>query len=407
MRMRAILTGLFILLAVSAFAQSYEVYVSDTGNRQTPPFQILKFDEDGANPTVFITSPLNRPQDILFLEESNTVLISNLGSGRISRHDAMTGQFISEFATGIASPTRIKIGPDGFIYVLQWDGTGRVRRYTLDGESLGNFTTTNIPDCIGLDWDQDGNLYVASFSEAAVYKFDPEGKSRGLFIRDNLLGPTNIWFDSNGDLLVLDWRGTAVKRFDSSGHYLGDLIQGVREGEGVGFLPNGHILIGDGRANSVKEFDSDGQYVRDFAPPRTANLVTPNAVVVRELPPAIPRSPDRLRIIPSDQSVRLEWRDNSDNEEGFRVYRRTDGSSRTLIATLASNVTTHTDDTIEASHVYAYSVTAFNGSEESDSSNHASISTGCEPPSSGILRRRPVRRIPCIAAFAGDVSRPN
>ena len=43
-------------------------------------------------------------------------LISNLNSGRITRHDAATGAYLDDFATGLAGPTRMKIGADGLIY---------------------------------------------------------------------------------------------------------------------------------------------------------------------------------------------------------------------------------------------------------------------------------------------------
>ena len=48
----------------------------------------MKYDENGENPEVFITTPLNRPQDILFLEDRGEALVSNLGDNRITRHDA-------------------------------------------------------------------------------------------------------------------------------------------------------------------------------------------------------------------------------------------------------------------------------------------------------------------------------
>ena len=57
----------FILLTASiAFCQNLEIYVSDAGNFSSPPWQILKFDENGENPEVFINTNLAWPQDIRF-----------------------------------------------------------------------------------------------------------------------------------------------------------------------------------------------------------------------------------------------------------------------------------------------------------------------------------------------------
>jgi len=283
--MKILFPVLSLLLSASgAFGQNLEIYVSDAGNFSSPPWQILKFDEHGENPQVFINQNLAWPQDILFLEDSNTVLISNLNSGLITRHDAETGAYLNNFATGIGGPTRMKIGPDNLLYVLQWAGNGRVLRYGLDGTFLDQFTGAGVAQSIGLDWDGSGNLYVASYSGGSVRKFSANGLDQGLFINANLQGPTNIWFDDAGNLLVSDYDGSAIRKFDSSGRYLSDFIQGVSRSEGVDFFPDGNILIGNGSSNSVKMYDREGNYLQDFIPSRSGNLQTPNAVVIRQAP---------------------------------------------------------------------------------------------------------------------------
>ena len=285
--------GVFLIAFFSAAhflsllkAQNYSVYVSDAGNFNNPPWQILKFDENGENGEVFISDHLAWPQDIMFLESNGTVLISNLNTNRISKFDAATGAFISEFTTGIAGPTRMEIGPEGLLYVLQAFGNGRVRRYNLDGSLVDEFTTVGVSNSIGIDWDAAGNFYISSYTDKNVRKFSPTGADLGLFINSNLAGPTNIWFADNGDLLSLDFDGAAVKRFDSNGTYLGVLISGLPQCEGVEFLPNGNLLIGVGGTSSVREYNSSGAFVGDFVQPGTLGLLTPNAVVVRNLTPS-------------------------------------------------------------------------------------------------------------------------
>ncbi|MFO7524533.1 MAG: T9SS type A sorting domain-containing protein [Ignavibacteriaceae bacterium] len=278
-----LLLAAFVLLFTSnIFSQDLEIYVSDAGNFSSPPWQILKFDENGENPEVFIDDSLAWPQDILFLEDQGVVLISNLNSGKITKHNSSTGAYIEDFATGIGGPTRIKIGADSLLYVLQWGGTGKVLRYELDGTFVDEFTSVGVAQSIGIDWDNDGNLYVSSYTGDIVRKFDTTGNDLGIFVNSNLLGPTNIWFDDKGDLLVSDYNGTAVKRFDSTGNYVNDFLTGLGNSEGVDFLPNGNILIGNGATSSVKMFDSSGNYIEDFIPGGSGNLLRPNAVVIRE-----------------------------------------------------------------------------------------------------------------------------
>jgi hypothetical protein len=271
-----------LLLSTNTLGQDIEIYVSDAGNFASPPWKILKFDENGENPTIFIDTLLAWPQDIVFLEDQQVVLISNLNSGKITKYNSTTGSYIADFATGIGGPTRMKIGADSLLYVLQWNGNGKVKRYQLDGTFIDDFTSVGVPQSIGVDWDSNGNLYVSSYTGHTVRKFDQNGNDLGLFINSNLLGPTNIWFDDNGDLLVSDYNGTAVKRFDSDGNYLSDFITGIHFSEGVGFYPNGNILIGNGSTSSVKLFDSSGNYIKDLIPSGSGGLITPNAVVIRE-----------------------------------------------------------------------------------------------------------------------------
>ena len=284
-RHRTIITLLlFLFVSTFALAQDFEIYVSDAGDFNGD-FQIVKFDQNGENPEVFINEHLAWPQDIVFLEDQGVVLISSLNSGRITKHDATTGEFIDDFDTGISGPTRMKIGADSLLYVLQWQGNGRILRYELDGTFVDQFSTTGVVQGIGLDWDAEGDLYVSAYGGSYIRRFDPEGNSLGQFITSGLAGPTNLFFRDNGDLIVFNWNAGTVVSFDSEGTSQGALITGLSNPEGVAFLPNGNMLIGNGGDGSVKEYDMDGNFIGDFIEPGTGGLQTPNAVVIREITP--------------------------------------------------------------------------------------------------------------------------
>lgn len=278
--LKLIYTISFLLVVCVVFCQESHIYVSDAGNWSKPPWKILKFDLNGENPEIFTEEQMAWPQDILFLDDQGIVLISNLNSGRINKHDAVTGSYLGIFAEGLAGPTRMEIGPDRMIYVLQWSGDGKIARYTQNGEFVDHFSPVGVPQSIGLDWDQDGNLYVSSYRGDSVRKFDREGVYQGFFIDSDLAGPTNIWFGENGDLLVIDYDGSSVKRFTMNGTYKSEFLSGLSNAEGFDFHPNGHILVGNGKTHSVKEYDKDGTFVKDIIPEGSGGLKTPNAVVI-------------------------------------------------------------------------------------------------------------------------------
>lgn len=266
-----------------ALPEGYQVYVSDVPNFDQPSWKIIKYDHNGENPETFTEEELAWPQDLVFLEDKDEVLISNLSSGKINRHNSTTGAYIATFAAEISGPTRMKIGPDGLLYVLQWAGSGMVLRYNLDGTLVDEFTDAGIPQSIGLDWDASGNLYVSSFQDNQITKFDTNGKSQGVFnASGNTEGPTNIWFTTAGDLMVNDWKAGKIVVFDASGQFVGTFATGLSQVEGVSELSDGGILIGNGGTGAVKLFDANGNFVEDFVASRSGGLGKPNAVIVRK-----------------------------------------------------------------------------------------------------------------------------
>lgn len=270
----------------SLTAQDLAVYISDAANFTSGPFQIDKYAEDGTHLGQLMTvdDGIFWPQDILFLESEEAVLISNLAAaGVISKHDWATGNFIENFAEGLGGPTRMKIGPDGKLYVLQWSNSvNKVLRFELDGTPLGDFTDIGIAQSIGIDWDASGDLYVSSYGGSLVQKFDgTTGASMGPFIDTGLQGPTNIFFEASGNLIVFNYSSGIIKRFDATGAFIEDLITGVNGCEGFAFFPNGDILIGVGSDGSVRRYDSDYNFIENFVEPNTT-LLTPNAIVIRD-----------------------------------------------------------------------------------------------------------------------------
>lgn len=106
--------------------------------------------------------------------------------------------------------------------------------------------------------------------------------------------------------------------------------------------------------------------------------------------PQIPIDPTNLTATAiSSSKIRLEWKDNSSNEEGFKLYRSTDGGAnytvmRTLPAgspalvsclTPSSTCIAHIDQFLRAATPYTYKVTAYNQDGESGPSNQVTETT--------------------------------
>jgi hypothetical protein len=69
--------------------------------------------------------------------------------------------------------------------------------------------------------------------------------------------------------------------------------------------------------------------------------------------------------------LRLDWEDNSGNENGFKIWRAEPGGTYAQIAVRPSNATSYVDTTVTAGVDYCYQVLAYNDSGESAPSNEA------------------------------------
>lgn len=93
----------------------------------------------------------------------------------------------------------------------------------------------------------------------------------------------------------------------------------------------------------------------------------------------------------SATKVTLNWEDDSDNELGFIVERRTDSSSFTKIATVAANVTQYTDGTLSVENTYTYRVIPYNPYGNAEIySNELSVSTSLLKDSPASLTASPI-----------------
>jgi len=78
------------------------------------------------------------------------------------------------------------------------------------------------------------------------------------------------------------------------------------------------------------------------------------------------------------RSVELNWIDNSSNEEGFRIERRTGGGAWTQVKATTADAIKWMDETVVPATVYSYRVKAYNAGGESAWSNEFTVTTPSE-----------------------------
>lgn len=98
-----------------------------------------------------------------------------------------------------------------------------------------------------------------------------------------------------------------------------------------------------------------------------------NSVDISTVFPA-PKAPSDLTAEIRDKKwVKLNWRDNSNDEIYFLIERKSEGSNFTEIAYLSSNVTTYNDYGVENGKTYTYRMSCYNGLKSSAHSQAVSV----------------------------------
>ncbi len=92
--------------------------------------------------------------------------------------------------------------------------------------------------------------------------------------------------------------------------------------------------------------------------------------------PAVPTAPSGLVASATSQtSISLTWVDNSSNETGFRIERKTGSGTYSVLTSLAAGATTYTDNTASAGTTYTYRVIATSANGDSSPSNESTTTT--------------------------------
>jgi beta-glucanase (GH16 family) len=102
----------------------------------------------------------------------------------------------------------------------------------------------------------------------------------------------------------------------------------------------------------------------------SANSTQASAMTQAASPPSAPGN--LTATSPSKKKITLNWTDNSNNEDGFKIERSTDGVNFTQITTMAANTARYTNTGLTSGTTYYYRVRAYNASGNSPYSNTAS-----------------------------------
>lgn len=116
-------------------------------------------------------------------------------------------------------------------------------------QPLNSGVYNNIASPTGIATDNNGNLYVAGFSDNVVYKITPNG-DRILFLKDkHLNGPVGLISDNSGNLYIANYNANNVIKVDKTG-LVTVILREINKPYGL-HISNGVLFVSSQGENSI------------------------------------------------------------------------------------------------------------------------------------------------------------
>ncbi|MEZ5282376.1 MAG: lamin tail domain-containing protein [Acidimicrobiales bacterium] len=214
-------------------------------------------------------------------------LVSNEGSNNVVYFDAgyvAQGEFITAGSGGLSQPGGIAIAADGSLWVAS-GGSNEVKQYNTTGTWIGDFTSS-ATDPHAIEFDGNGDAYVASYADDLVRRFPSADALSGVtFVASGSGGldkPEQMAFGPDGNLYVASLGSDAVLRFDgSSGAFIDAFVPAggspaLTDPSGLAFGPDGLLYVSNYGGGGVFRYDgTTGAYVDTFVAPGANGLTGP------------------------------------------------------------------------------------------------------------------------------------
>ena len=377
---------------------SGNVYIADTYNDR-----IRRVDGSGIITTVAGTgesgfggdggpageAQLDSPRGVA-VDGSGNLFIADANNGRIRRVNSLGA--ITKVASRLHWPTGVAVDGLGNVYIAD-TVDHRIRRVdaggtltTIAGIGESGFSGDGGPAVEarlnhprGVAVDEGGNVYIADTWNQRIRRVDPSGGittvagigeggdsgGAGPATEAVLDWPVGVAVDGSGNLYIADTYNNRIRRVDTSGTLTTIAGTGVRGYSGDG-----------GLAATAQLNDPTGVAVDEAGKVYVADSRNHRIRVLTRLPPP-PDAPTRLKAAAvSPFRIDLSWQDNSDEEEGFGVQRRVEGSSDWIdIGATPADLTTYSDTGLEPTTSYRYRVRAYRNIVASAFSNEAAATT--------------------------------
>ena len=323
----------------------------------------------------FITPPLSVVRYQSSTQFNNSVILSSLFS---EFGFGSTGAYRVDLEITLSNNKTIKVTA-GFLLKLiffqaqitdiklatSFDSSITLEAYT---NGLGNYRMIGVPSDVSLQLQVSKSGYQSSGTRTLWPLTPSQTKEENFLLYPGASTIASIWITPSPSVNVttgqsLQFSATAK---DSANNMITPtpVFTWASSNNNVATVNSVGLASAIGSGNSTIQAASSG--------------VLSNAVMLNVV--GLPSAPTNLALTaatPSD--VFLTWSDNSNNEEGFKLERSTNGATYTLLATIYPNMTSFTDTGLASGITYYYRLCAYNSIGNS----------GFSPATGGISYQQP------------------
>lgn len=227
----------------------------------------------------FYSGQFGRPAGVYCDRRTGEIYVADPASGAIEIFDE-NGSPLFAFSDDehLVEPSRVAVGPDDRIYVIDGDRT-RIKTFSYRGDFLGNlelpgFDPKKKPSFTAMTFDASGDLYVGESTSGQVVAFDKHlraklrlgsyGDGPGLFN-----GIAGIAVDAR-HVYVASVEGMAVQIFTRQGRFVRGWgyhdagLQNVSLPAGIAADAQGRVILLDTLRQEIKYFDAEGRLIDLF-----------------------------------------------------------------------------------------------------------------------------------------------
>ncbi|MFH0881395.1 MAG: fibronectin type III domain-containing protein [bacterium] len=265
----------------------------------------------------------------------------------------------------------VQLNQSGAIEFVWVDGSDNESGFRIEYQTQGSIVWNQLVELsrnvTSYAWNGAQENTTYSFRVYAFNDVDNSDFSYSSAIDIPFKAPTNLTATVSGTSIVLNWQDNSHAE------------ESYRVQRRIG--TNDFIEIANLGANTINytdtEFPSGAQLAYRVVAGGGGEFSAASNVATLTAPITIAAATNLTATV-NGNVIQLSWTDNSTNETGFRIERKTAGGSYSTLDDVGSNVATYTDEDFPFDTNLVYRVFAVDGEEESSPSNEATVHSPLE-----------------------------